>query len=227
MRVANLHCHSFLPELASRAEIAFDCGANHGDFARWLSGNTTARIYSFEPDPRLYAALPVLPRVTYFPLAIDGSSGFTTLALGDNTCSSMVYKNSDQAEVQVATTSLDDFCTAQGIDRIDFLKLDIEGAELSTLENMRERLLRSIAQITVEFHDFFSPADVPRIRAVVQRLRDLDFYFFCFSHYSWGDCLFLNKHQVDMGLFRRAGLLAAGKYLPGAARFVRRKLGMT
>ena len=70
MKIINVLGHSFVPELAARAEIAIDCGANEGQFARWLSENTAATIFAFEPDPRLFARLPLLPRVQYVADAV-------------------------------------------------------------------------------------------------------------------------------------------------------------
>jgi len=65
MIIKNILCHSFSSNLLEDAKVALDCGSNKGEFARWLSENTSAEIHSFEPDPGLFHMLPKLDRVTY------------------------------------------------------------------------------------------------------------------------------------------------------------------
>lgn len=92
MKIENILNHSFASAPLRGAPLALDCGANEGGFARWLSAHTPAEVHSFEPDPRLFAKLPPLPRVTWHPLAVDGESGELDLALGEETCSSALYR---------------------------------------------------------------------------------------------------------------------------------------
>lgn len=224
MKIENLHCHSFIEELARQSTIAFDCGANNGDFAKWLSENTHAAIYSFEPDPRCFKRLPKLDRVHWEEIAIDGESGELELGLGSNACSSGVYRESNSQEtILVKKITLDEYCLKNDIKTIDFLKIDIEGAELSVLENISEELLSSITQITVEFHDFIEKGDLPRIRQVVQRLRTQGFFFIRFSWNTWGDCLFLNQRKVPLSMAQKMKMFFS-KYLSGAQRMGRRML---
>jgi hypothetical protein len=158
-------------------------------------------------------------------MAVDGHSGELRLALGQRNCSSSVFREGlEQETVTVAKTSLDDFCQSQQIHRIDFLKLDIEGAELNVLEQMSDRLLAVTAQITVEFHDFLDRAHIPRIEGIVRRLKNLGFYFIRFTHHTWGDCLFLNQGQIPVGTLEKVHLLLRYKFAPGINRSVRRLL---
>lgn len=224
IRIINHLAHSFAPDLLKEAEIALDCGANRGEFSRWLSEHSTAQVHSFEPDSRLFSKLPSLPRVTFHPLAVDGESGEFELALGESNCSSAVYREREKQEViQVRKTSLDDFCSAHGIRRIDFLKLDIEGAELSVLERTSDSLLLGTIQITVEFHDFLRKGDIPRIAGIFGRMKRLGFYGVRFSHFSWGDCLFLNKRYVSLSVVDRIGIHLFARILPGFRRFMKRQ----
>jgi FkbM family methyltransferase len=50
---------------------------------------------------------------------------------------SLVYQPGFTSESQtVPCTPLDGFCTAQAIDKVDFIKMDIEGAEITALRGM-------------------------------------------------------------------------------------------
>jgi len=223
MKIENILNHSFMSAPLHEASLILDCGANEGGFARWMCEHTPAQVHSFEPDPRLFAVLPVLPRVIWHPLAVDGESGEFDLALGEATCSSALYRErTGQVTVRVKKTSLDDFCRTHGITRIDLVKIDIEGAELSLLEKTSDALLRSTAQITVEFHDFFRREDLPRIAGIFRRLEGLGFYGVRFSHFYWSDCLFVNQRIAPLSALDKLSIQVAGKFVPGIGRFTRR-----
>src|SRR5690606_1636959 len=130
-----------------------DCGANRGEFAAWVSCNTQARVVSFEPDPRLFGALPTLERVTHHNLAVAGSSGKLTLHLGEHRCSSAHYREHDAADsVEVDAVQLDVFLDDLDVGEIGLLKLDIEGAELDVVDGVDPAFWRRVRQITCEFH---------------------------------------------------------------------------
>jgi FkbM family methyltransferase len=56
------------------------------------------------------------------------------------------------ATVNVPTTTLEAFCSEQGLDRIDFMKIDIEGAEVEVLESSQHLLSRLRPRIILEPH---------------------------------------------------------------------------
>ena len=226
MKTINYLCHTFVPALIKDETVAIDCGANHGDFARWLAENSSCQVYSFEPDPRLFPNLPKLERVEFLQMAVDGKSGTIELGLGEQVCSSVVYReNRHQASVSVKSISLNDFCKERGIIRIGFIKMDIEGAEISVLDSMSDELLRNTKQMTVEFHDFLDENDLPKIAKTVQRIKDLDFYFLRLSRHTWGDCIFINKRLVKLTFLDRVKLFLFAKYLPGIQRILARVMG--
>jgi hypothetical protein len=55
-----------------------------------------------------------------------------------------VHIFNDAVTITVRTVRLDDFCRTEGIERIGFLKIDVEGAEMRVLRGA-ERLLRTQA----------------------------------------------------------------------------------
>lgn len=227
MKIYNHLGHSFLPELLPSDGIALDCGANYGNFAEWLSRNTALNIHSFEPDPRLYERLPILPRCQYHKKALSGKSGLMKLSLGNQRCSSLVYKeDTGQLETVVEATTLGDFCADQRIISIALIKMDIEGAELDVLSSMPDSLLQQTAQLTVEFHDFLRIEDRPQIRQIITRLQRLGFFHICFSHFNYGDMLFVNQRLHKLSLLDR-GYMLVQKYQEGIKRFISRKAGVS
>lgn len=225
MKIVNYLGHTFVPSFFSAGGIAIDCGSNHGGFARYLSDESELVVHSFEADPRLFARLPNLPRVHFCEFAVAGESGTIELGLGDEHCSSVVYReNAAQNTVTVPAISLDEYCGKNAITGVDLIKMDIEGAELDVLESISERLLKQTKQITVEFHDFLNVADLPRIKRVVDRLKSLGFYFLKVSKHTWGDCLFLNQRLLNVKASTKLSLAMRGKYIPGMGRVLNRLL---
>lgn len=216
--VGSLLGHSFIPEFISGNGVIIDCGANKGEFAKWLSEHTTSAIHSFEADSRMYTALPTLDRVTFYHMAIDGESGEMELFYGEDMCSSGSYTVGTVKSEKVKKISLDDFCESKNITAIDFMKIDIEGSELPLLLNTSEKILGNVAQITVEFHDFLRQSDLPEIKKVVERLEGLGFYCARFSRGMWSDCLFLNTRILPIGFLDKISMCITGRLIPGLNR---------
>ena len=138
--------------------VIFDVGARGGLNAEWAVFGEQMRVYCFEPDEeecnRLKAEAP--PQVTYLPTALGRRSGDATLFESKLAFSISLYKtrmdyfnrfvNRDNgvvvSERTIAVKSLDDTMKLHGIDHVDFLKLDAEGAELDILMG-GEEVLRS------------------------------------------------------------------------------------
>src|SRR5262249_43707963 len=59
--------------------------------------------------------------------------------------------------IDVKVVPLPQVLAEHGIERIDFLKLDCEGAEGLILPSLPEALFRGIRAIALEFHDDMSP----------------------------------------------------------------------
>ncbi len=61
------------------------------------------------------------------------------------------------ATERIEVRALDDFCREQGVERIDFLKLDVEGHELAVLRGAR-RMLGAGTVSLIQFE--FGPANI-------------------------------------------------------------------
>lgn len=127
-------------------DVALDVGGCWGDTALWLADvvGPTGQVHSFEPTPLnrqlLQANLDLNPvqsgRISVWPCAVGPQDGGTIwipnrLAAG-STVTEAPADTSDH--VQVDVTSIDAFVAAQGLERVDFLKVDVEGADPGVLE---------------------------------------------------------------------------------------------
>jgi FkbM family methyltransferase len=132
---------------ARNAAVVFDIGANAGIYSlAAAAAQPHATIHAFEPTPeiaerlRKTVAANGLHRVHVHEVAVSAQSGSANLVrfrgeLGTN--GGMNYITTTPADPELAsirTVSLDDFCAEHAVDRIDLLKMDIQGHEPRALE---------------------------------------------------------------------------------------------
>lgn len=138
--------------------IVFDVGANHGQSASVFSRVfPDARIFCFEPVSHNFDHLLESTRdrknVESYKFALGSEDCMLDIYVEDlNTMCSFVSPTSNSVKTEtVKVKALDNFCDENGIDKIDFLKIDVEGFELQVLEGAHRMLTQNkIAFIFVE-----------------------------------------------------------------------------
>lgn len=153
--------------LAQSAKTIFDIGANVGLYSLLAARtNPSAQIHAFEPTAavneilRTNIALNGFNNITVNNCGIGSDSGEGLL----RECRGMDYTNegmnyiakdnlhSQPTDRAVILVSLDDYCRSNGIDRIDLLKMDIEGGEYDALCGAKNLLEgKSVGCLFVEF----------------------------------------------------------------------------
>jgi FkbM family methyltransferase len=158
--------------LSSNCPLFIDIGANVGVWTVALAAaHPKAAVYCFEPTPGIFdvlrnnVALNRLRNVTAAQLAVSESAGVLLFqTTGENTSYlNRLTPRKESAEdlhrgrftnartIEVKSIRLDDFCQDRGIDRIGFLKIDVEGAEVSVLRGAEHLLQnRAIELIWIE-----------------------------------------------------------------------------
>jgi FkbM family methyltransferase len=150
-----------MPLLVRLGDTAFDIGANVGVYSVLLSRlcGSTGRVWSFEPVPDTYwrlretLALNRCDNVVPVQTAIYEKSGSVKMNLFEarfaewnslgmpSMCAPHGNRVSPGRSISVQAQTLDELCEAERIDRINFLKVDVEGFEVSVFRGA-ERLLR-------------------------------------------------------------------------------------
>lgn len=147
--------------------VVFDVGANQGQFLSMAIASLDgidATIHCFEPGKATFAMLTLgrgaSDRVTFNNVAVGREAGEATLwydAEGSG-IASLTRRDLDHFGIEftksetVRTVTLDDYAAANGIERIDLLKLDIEGHELDALAGAKGLLERgAIGMVLFEF----------------------------------------------------------------------------
>jgi hypothetical protein len=100
----------------------------------------------------------------------------------------------------VSVKSLQELIEELGWARVDLLKIDIEGAEIEMLASCPDDLLRRIAQISVEFHDFCGIIAPTEVRATLARLQKLGFRYVRMSRVGHQDTWIINQSMLGISM---------------------------
>jgi FkbM family methyltransferase len=140
----------------------FDLGANVGYYSMMASrqAGQTGKIFAVEPSPRnleflnRHIVLNGIKNVQIYPLAISDFNGRASFKADIDP---VAQRLGDDGNLDVDVQTFDSFFAAQGAGRMDVVKVDIEGAELSFLRGAAETLTRFRPTVFVETHDRFVP----------------------------------------------------------------------
>jgi FkbM family methyltransferase len=133
--------------LAKPGMTFFDVGANIGWYSLLAANRVgpNGRVHAFEPTPKLVCKLKTqlelnaFRNVTVNELAVSDHRGTARFFLHETDFLSSFAAVSDRA-VTVPTVTLDEYIDANRINRVDLMKIDVEGAEALVLAGA-EKLL--------------------------------------------------------------------------------------
>jgi FkbM family methyltransferase len=151
--------------------LVFDVGGFDGRWSAEIHARYGSKIHIFEPVntlaeeiSRKFSRNPKLI-VHHFGLGKEDVEQRISLALNE----SSTFKVAEQSEI-VSIRDIAKFIKESGIDKIDLLKVNIEGGEYDLLERLLDAsMISMVVNIQVQFHDFVPNAD-QRMLQIQQRL---------------------------------------------------------
>ena len=162
---------SWLPR---ESNVVVDVGANAGVFAIDAARRVGPRgkVLAVEPNPaplrRLIAnarANGCLGTIAILGVAVAETTGRGSLLLrGSNTTTGRVVC-AESGEGDVDTVTLDQLTTEHDIERIDIMKIDVEGGEVGVLKGGSATLTRT-RRVVLEVEDNDAMAEVTRLLAL-------------------------------------------------------------
>ena len=156
-----------IEHLIGDSDTVFDVGANRGEWsARCVRYHPKARVHAFEPSPTIFEKLSAqrFPSVTLCNVGLADKPGRAILRVAstDTGLSSLVdspiinSKGGTTHEEEVVLTTIDEYCKKQDIERIEYLKIDVEGFELNVLRGAARMLSeQKISNIQFEYGPTF------------------------------------------------------------------------
>lgn len=150
--------HRYTPR---EGDVVFDVGAGVGSETLLLSRlvGPAGRVVALEAHPGTYGWLDRLCHLNGLTnviqlqiaaAAVTGELGITDL---DEHLSNTVVDGG--ARLKVPARPLDDIARALGIDRVDYVKMNIEGAEQLAIRGMRDLIGRT-RHVCISCHDFLA-----------------------------------------------------------------------
>lgn len=171
---------------ASDGNEAFvDCGCYDASttfhFAGWCGSRGYDKIWCFEPDRDSFQKCTELCRglgnCTVYPYGISDRAGTVSFQSGRKEESKIVRSEDGTAADNIETVVLDDFLHGE---RVTFIKMDIEGAELDALKGASQIIKEQKPKLAISI--YHRPEDIIEIPKLLIGLRpDYRFYI---RHYS-------------------------------------------
>jgi len=210
--------HKFLlNELRSReVRTVFDVGANVGDWSEFaLRVDPTIDLHCFEPSAVSFARLATrgFPKnVRLNQIGLGDADGLAELnVVGEASGLNSLYVREGIAVGKTCTTetimigTVDSYCAENAIDRIDLMKIDVEGHELAVMKGM-SRMLSEGRVRTIQFEYGGCALDAGiTLRDIWQLLEDRGFEFYKLHP---NDARHVPEYHRDLETFRYSNWIA-------------------
>lgn len=185
-------------------DIVLDCGASNGDFTQVALQAGAAKVIAIEIAPssaecirRNLAKEITEGRVVVYPKGVWDKDDQLTLNVDDTNFAAnsvVISTNAIKPTIRVPLTTIDKIVSELNLPRVDFIKMDIEGAELKAIQGGQETIKKFKPRISITAEH--NPDDEKTIPAALRLLRP-DYQMEC------GQCLeHANRIKADILFFR-------------------------
>jgi len=171
--------------------VCLDVGANVGYYSLLLASRAPkGQVHAFEPLPRNSHLLNASLLLNGFDNVVlnccavgnvDGRTSFTVSQDGAYSSFLDTERRARQSTITVPVTTLASYCRDRGLLRIDFLKLDVEGAEQMVLEGAAACFADAQLKPKIMMIELYEPMlrrYATSIEAIVAGLRDGGYFPF-------------------------------------------------
>lgn len=158
----------FLSSSLKPGHVALDVGANSGCHTLVMASavGQAGRVLAFEPNPRMFDRLQAnvklnrFEHVAIFPMAVSDAPGQLKLFIPaqadyNQGLGSVHRANLEDScdEVSVETATLDAIVLANQLQRLDLIKIDVEGHELQVFKGAEQTLKKFKPILVFEFSE--------------------------------------------------------------------------
>ena len=183
-------------------DVVLDIGGHIGGFAiRAARMAHRGQVYSYEASSKNYALMKKnsqlnnLKNLHIHNQAVSHHSGELKFFIpSDNGALGSLMQESDSPMETVQTITLTDIINDNSIQQIDYLKMDVEGAEYDILLKCPSETLSKVQRIVLEYHEF--EGDQRNHRDLVKLLQSNGF------HVEVEDGIFPQKFLFGTGIIK-------------------------
>ena len=190
-----------------KGHTVFDIGANAGNFTILFSNivGKKGKVFSFEAVPKTFEYLSrkveslKIQNVILENLAVGDKQGnFNIYTPGNDSGQSSLmiqnrgsWKNSDIQKVTCSMVTLDKFIKKNNIERLDFIKCDIEGAELMALKGGSKSLIKFRPRVLLEINSDWTKAFDYTPKEILKYLHEIGYNSFTIADQNF------KKHDLE------------------------------
>lgn len=178
-----------------KGDVVVDIGGNLGLFSYYSLCKQAKQVYCFEPSPQPYNC--IIKNFNFENLivekaAVGAKDGEITFNINpESSINSSVFASDENSQtITCKSINLNNYIKENNIKKIDYLKIDCEGAEYEIIESLDEQYLtNNINKICLEFHLNANG----EVNAILDKLKRCGFSI----NFEYGD------HQIndELGIF--------------------------
>ena len=175
----------------NKDSIVFDIGGYIGDFSNSIYEKYKCKIYIFEPSPLFYKICVERfknnEKILCFNYGLSDSEDELSLS-NENEASSITKNINNKNSETVKIRKFSNVFKELRINKIDLLKVNIEGSEYNLIPHMiEENLIEKINNIQIQFHIFITDAKNKRniiINSLKKTHKNDWCYYFVWENWS-------------------------------------------
>ena len=158
----------------AKGDVILDCGSGYCDTAFFFAFKTglTGKVYSFEPNPlmrgiglrNLQRNGKYARRIVLLGFGVSDAVSENARMVMQSVRSALAGEDAAQGTVaEIRTTTIDHEVSHRRIPKVDFIKMDIEGAELTALRGAAETIRRFRPKLAIcVYHKPEDLVEIPR-----------------------------------------------------------------
>ena len=167
--VNNVNFIQFKPK---NGDIIIDIGAGVGSETIIYSMKVgSGKVYAIEAHPDTYDSLFLLKKINNYEniivsnIAISNEKGILYIESRDSHVENSIWRDNTNG-IPINAITLDEYVNINGIKKINFLKMNIEAAEIDAIKGMIESI-KIVDYIAISCHDFLFEKNTTEIKDTV------------------------------------------------------------
>ncbi|MGH9721467.1 MAG: FkbM family methyltransferase [Bryobacteraceae bacterium] len=162
------------PQAVKAGDVVLDCGANVGVYTRVALEAGAKLVVAIEPAPenieclrRNFRAETAAGRVIIYEKGVWDKDEFLTLHVDPHNSAAdsvIIHREGGVEGAKVPLTTIDKLVEELKLERVDFIKMDIEGAEQRALKGAQATLRRFHPRLALSaYHNETDPDMIPKL----------------------------------------------------------------
>jgi FkbM family methyltransferase len=178
--------------------VVIDIGANVGLFTKYMLCKSAKKVFCYEPNKSAFESLSKNYKnnssVSLNNLAVSTNNDKLRLYLDPNNTLVSSAKRNTSNFYDVDSITLKQIFDQNNIDKVDLIKIDIEGMEYELVENMDDEIFNKVDSFIIEYHDLQSMDKSTGVNKLIKKFKEQK-YSVKFGDNIFKNCSYLYAHK--------------------------------